>query len=161
MYGLHYEPWPSFQNDLKMHQAPTWRAPSECHLPHQPLGKIPPWDTQVCGHQDKLKIWSQRVWPVFGLAGVFNDHSLKRSRKNPLKTLLISTSKGMGLWSDTTTHHDPFKHWMVCIVSLELLVKVILKCIKHQPDGLLQSAIFLTNLWKKISLRYSSVWSPL
>ena len=55
----------------------------------------------------------------------------------------------MGLWGDTTIHYEPFKKWMVCIVSLEILVKMTLKCIKHQPDGLLQSAIFHTNLWKK------------
>ena len=41
---------------------------------------------------------------------------------------------------------------MVCIVSLGLLVKMTLKCIKHQPDGLLQSAIFHTNLWEKYLL---------
>ena len=41
---------------------------------------------------------------------------------------------------------------MVCIVSLDLLVKVISKCIKHQPNGLLQSAIFHTNLWEKYLL---------
>ena len=41
---------------------------------------------------------------------------------------------------------------MVCIVSLELLVKITLKCIKHQPEGLLQSAIFHTNLWEKYLL---------
>ena len=35
------------------------------------------------------------------------------------------------------------------IVSLELLVKMTSKCIKHQPDGLLQSAIFHINLWEK------------
>ena len=69
--------------------------------------------------------------------------------------------KRLGLWSDTTIHHDPFKKWMVCIVSLDILVKMILKCINHQTDGLLQSAIFHTNLWENTSLRYSSVWSPL
>ena len=41
---------------------------------------------------------------------------------------------------------------MVCIVSLDLLVKMTSKCIKHQPDGLLQSAIFHTNLWGKYLL---------
>ena len=41
---------------------------------------------------------------------------------------------------------------MVCIVSLELLVKMTSKCIKHQSDGLLQSAIFHTNLWEKYLL---------
>ena len=41
---------------------------------------------------------------------------------------------------------------MVCIVSLELLVKMTSKFIKHQPDGLLQSAIFHTNLWEKYLL---------
>ena len=41
---------------------------------------------------------------------------------------------------------------MVCIVSLDLLFKMNLKCIKHQPDGLLQSAIFHTNLWEKYLL---------
>ena len=41
---------------------------------------------------------------------------------------------------------------MVCIVSLDLLVKMTSKCIKHQPDGLLQSAIFHTNLWEKYLL---------
>ena len=37
-------------------------------------------------------------------------------------------------------------------MSLDLLVKTTSKCIKHQPDGLLQSAILHTNLWEK-SLR--------
>ena len=41
---------------------------------------------------------------------------------------------------------------MVCIVSLDLLVKITSKCIKHQPDGLLQSSIFHTNLWGKYLL---------
>ena len=58
----------------------------------------------------------------------------------------------MGLWSDTTIHHDPFKQWMVYIMSLDLLVKTTSKCINHQPDGLLQSAIFHTNLWEKYLL---------
>ena len=60
--------------------------------------------------------------------------------------------KRMGLWSDTTIHNEPFNQWMVCIVSLELLIKMTLKCIKHQPDRLLQSAIFHTNLWGKYLL---------
>ena len=60
--------------------------------------------------------------------------------------------KRLGLWSDTTIHHDPFKLWMVCIVSLDLLVKMTSKCIKNQPDGLLRSAIFHTNLWEKYLL---------
>ena len=34
------------------------------------------------------------------------------------------------------------------IVSLDLLVKMTSKRIKHQPDGPLQSAIFHTNLWE-------------
>ena len=38
---------------------------------------------------------------------------------------------------------------MVCIVSLELIFKITSKCIKNQPDGLLQSPIFHTNLWEK------------
>ena len=38
---------------------------------------------------------------------------------------------------------------MVCIVSLDLLVKMTSKFIKHQPDRLLQSAIFQTNIWEK------------
>ena len=38
------------------------------------------------------------------------------------------------------------------IVSLDLLVKMTSKCIKHQPDGILQSAIFHTNLWEKYLL---------
>ena len=37
-------------------------------------------------------------------------------------------------------------------MSLDLLVKMTSKCIKHQPDGLLQSAIFHTNLWGKYLL---------
>ena len=41
---------------------------------------------------------------------------------------------------------------MVCIVSLDLLVKMTSKCIKHQPDGILMSAIFHTNLWEKYLL---------
>ena len=41
---------------------------------------------------------------------------------------------------------------MVCIVSLDRLVKMTSKCIKHQPDRLLQSAIFHTNLWGKYLL---------
>ena len=60
--------------------------------------------------------------------------------------------KRLGLWSDTTIHHEPFKQWVVCIVSLDLLVKMTLKCTKHQPVGLLQSAIFHTNLWEKYLL---------
>ena len=60
--------------------------------------------------------------------------------------------KRLGLWSDTTIHNEPFKQWMVCIVSLERLVKTTSKCIKHQPDALLQSAIFHTNLWEKYLL---------
>ena len=56
--------------------------------------------------------------------------------------------KRLGLWSDTTIHHEPFKKLMVCIVSLVLLLKMTSNCIKHQPDGLLQSAIFHTNLWE-------------
>ena len=60
--------------------------------------------------------------------------------------------KRLGLWSDNTIHHEPFKQWMVCIVSLDLLVKMTSKCIKHQPDGILQSAIFHTNLWGKYLL---------
>ena len=58
----------------------------------------------------------------------------------------------MGLWSDTTIHHDPFKQWMFFIVSLDLLVKMTSKCIKHQPDRLLKSAIFHTNIWGKYLL---------
>ena len=38
---------------------------------------------------------------------------------------------------------------MVCIVIIDLLVKMTSKFIKHQPDSLLQSAIFHTNLWGK------------
>ena len=41
---------------------------------------------------------------------------------------------------------------MVCIVSLELLEKMTLKCTNHQPDELLQSDIFHTNLWEKYLL---------
>ena len=41
---------------------------------------------------------------------------------------------------------------MVCIVSLDLLVKMTSKCIKHQLDGLLQSSILHTNLWEKYLL---------
>ena len=41
---------------------------------------------------------------------------------------------------------------MFCIVSLDLLFKMTSKCIKHQPDGLLQSAIFHTNIWGKYLL---------
>ena len=41
---------------------------------------------------------------------------------------------------------------MVCIVGLDLLVKMTSKCIKHQPNRLLQSAIFHTNLWGKYIL---------
>ena len=41
---------------------------------------------------------------------------------------------------------------MVCIVSLDLLVKMTSKCIKNQPDGLLQSSIFHTNIWEKYLL---------
>ena len=41
---------------------------------------------------------------------------------------------------------------MVCIVSLDLLVKMTSKCIKDKPDGLLQSAIFHNNLWEKYLL---------
>ena len=37
-------------------------------------------------------------------------------------------------------------------MSLDLLVKMTSKCIKHQLDGLLQSAIFHTNLWEKYLL---------
>ena len=37
-------------------------------------------------------------------------------------------------------------------MSLDILVKITSKCIKHQPDGLLQSAIFHTNLWEKYLL---------
>ena len=37
-------------------------------------------------------------------------------------------------------------------MSLDLLVKITSKCIKHQPDRLLQSAIFCTNLWGKYLL---------
>ena len=37
-------------------------------------------------------------------------------------------------------------------MSLDLLVKMTSKCIKHQPDGLLHSAIFHTNLWEKYLL---------
>ena len=58
----------------------------------------------------------------------------------------------MGLWNDTTIHHEPFKQWMVCIMSLDLLVKITSKCITHQPYGLLQSAILQTNLWEKYLL---------
>ena len=58
----------------------------------------------------------------------------------------------LGLWSDTTLYHEPFKKWMVCIMSLDLLVKMTSKYIKHQPAGLLQSAIFHTNLWEKYLL---------
>ena len=41
---------------------------------------------------------------------------------------------------------------MVCIVSLELLIKMNSKCIKNQPYGLLQSAILQTNLCEKYLL---------
>ena len=41
---------------------------------------------------------------------------------------------------------------MACIVSLDLLVKMTSKCIKHQPDGILQSSIFHTNTWGKYLL---------
>ena len=37
-------------------------------------------------------------------------------------------------------------------MSLDPLVKMTLKCIKHQPDGLLKSAIFHTNLCEKYLL---------
>ena len=37
-------------------------------------------------------------------------------------------------------------------MSLDLLVKITSKCIKHQPDGILQSTIFHTNLWGKYLL---------
>ena len=69
-----------------------------------------------------------------------------------LEKVVNNYVKRLGLWSDTTIHHEPFKQWMVWIVSLGLLVKITSKCIKHQPDGLLQSAIFHTNLWEKYLL---------
>ena len=37
-------------------------------------------------------------------------------------------------------------------MSLDLLVKMSSKCIKHRPDGLLLIAIFHTNLWEKYLL---------
>ena len=69
-----------------------------------------------------------------------------------LENFVNNYVKRLGLWSDTTIHHDPFKQRMVCIVSLDLLVKMTSKCIKHQPDRLLKSAIFHTNLWGKYLL---------
>ena len=60
--------------------------------------------------------------------------------------------KRLGLWSDTTIHNETFNQWMVCIMRLDLLVQKSLKCNKHKPDMLLQSAIFHTNLWEKYLL---------
>ena len=65
-----------------------------------------------------------------------------------LENFVNNYVKRLGLWSDTTVHREPFKHWVVFIVSLDLLVKITSKCIKHQNDRLLQSDIFHTNLWK-------------
>ena len=108
----------------------------------------------------KLTRWSQRVaslWVGRCIQRPFFEEVMEESLENFVNNYV----KRLGLWSDTTIHNEPFKQWMFCITSLDLLVKMTSKCIKHQPDGLLQSAIVHTNLWENTSLRYSSVWSPL
>ena len=101
--------------------------------------------------------WRPPLWVGWCVQLPFFEEVTEESLENFVNKYV----KRLGLWSDTTIHHDPFKQWMVCNVSLDLLVKMTSKCIKHQPDGLLQSAILQTNLWENTSLRYSSVWSPL
>ena len=76
----------------------------------------------------------------------------KEVTEESLENFINKYVKRLGLWSDTTIHHEPFKQWMVCIVSLDLIFKMTSKYIKHQHDGLLQSAIFQTNLWEKYLL---------
>ena len=76
----------------------------------------------------------------------------KKFTEESLENLVNKYVKRLGLWSDTTIHHEPFKQQMVCIVILDLLFKMTSKCIKHQPDGLLKSATFHTNLWEKYLL---------
>ena len=93
-------------------------------------------------------IWSQQVVSLW-VGQCVQQQLFEEVTEESLENFVNKYVKRLGLWSDTTIHHEPFKQCMVFIVSLELLVKMTSKCIKNKPDGLLQSAIFHTNHWEK------------
>ena len=99
----------------------------------------------------KLTRWSQQVTSIW-VGRCVQQPLFEEVTEESLENFVNKYVKRLGLWSDTTIHHETFNKWMVCIVSLDLLVKMTSKCTKHQPNGLLQSSIFHTNLWEKYLL---------
>ena len=82
----------------------------------------------------------------------FQGHFDKKAKAHNANHQLLKWLMMDGVINPKAQPLEPFKQLMVCIVSLYLIVKMTSKCIKHQPDGLLQSAIFHTNLWEKYLL---------
>ena len=67
----------------------------------------------------KLTRWSQRVASL-RVGRCVQQPFFEEVTEESLEKFVNKYVKRLGLWSDTTIHHEPFKKWMVCIVSLDV-----------------------------------------
>ena len=100
-------------------------------------------------------------WLVFGLVGAFNDHSSKRSRNNPLKTLLISTSRGWAFGVIPPSIMIHLSNGWFALWALTFLSKWPQNASSTNPPVSFRVPSSTPTTGENKSLRYSSVWSPL